>query len=216
VIEPHGGEINYELASKNPAKFYDQVINQDITKHKVRPNKQMTLKREEEQKKLEEDGSPMRKMKKQIPLEVRSKITKRGLFKIFQKVRVKLMQQFMSNIGAEYEPEIENALQDPKIEKQIQLMMKQDKIHLLNERNEPIYQKEIHQFAENAEKSNAKKRLSKDINVKTKAEINSEDDENNSGEDDDDEDVSPDFRSKTKLVHSFFNNLLLENGVARS
>jgi hypothetical protein len=27
VIEPHGGEINYKLAEKNPTKFYDHVFN---------------------------------------------------------------------------------------------------------------------------------------------------------------------------------------------
>jgi hypothetical protein len=36
VIEPHGGELDYKLANKNPLKFYDQVFNQDITKHKVK------------------------------------------------------------------------------------------------------------------------------------------------------------------------------------
>lgn len=36
VIEPHGGELDYRLAEKNPLKFYDQVFNQDITKHKVK------------------------------------------------------------------------------------------------------------------------------------------------------------------------------------
>ena len=36
IIEPHGGKINYKLAEKNPLKFYDQVMNQDITMHKVK------------------------------------------------------------------------------------------------------------------------------------------------------------------------------------
>lgn len=36
VIEPHGGAINYKLAEgKNVEKFYQQVFNQDITKHKM-------------------------------------------------------------------------------------------------------------------------------------------------------------------------------------
>ena len=30
VIEPKGGEINYDLARKDPLKFYDYVMNQDI------------------------------------------------------------------------------------------------------------------------------------------------------------------------------------------
>ena len=36
VIEPHGGEINYDLAYKKPNKFYDNVMKQDVTQHKVR------------------------------------------------------------------------------------------------------------------------------------------------------------------------------------
>jgi len=27
VIQPHGGELDYKLAEKNPLKFYDQVFN---------------------------------------------------------------------------------------------------------------------------------------------------------------------------------------------
>ena len=27
IIEPHGGELNYKLAHKDPLKFYDQVFN---------------------------------------------------------------------------------------------------------------------------------------------------------------------------------------------
>ena len=30
VIEPQGGGLNYKLAEKNPLKFYDKVLNQDI------------------------------------------------------------------------------------------------------------------------------------------------------------------------------------------
>lgn len=39
VIEPKGGELNYNLAYKNPLKFYDQVMTQDIIQHKVRGSK---------------------------------------------------------------------------------------------------------------------------------------------------------------------------------
>jgi hypothetical protein len=30
VIEPRGGELDYNLAYKNPLKFYEQVMTQDI------------------------------------------------------------------------------------------------------------------------------------------------------------------------------------------
>ena len=35
VIEPKGGELNYDLAHKNPQKFYESVIRQDVIEHKV-------------------------------------------------------------------------------------------------------------------------------------------------------------------------------------
>lgn len=39
VIQPKEGEINYKLAEKNPLKFYDKVMNQDVTEHKVQAAK---------------------------------------------------------------------------------------------------------------------------------------------------------------------------------
>ena len=124
VIEPHGGEIKYDLHKKNPAKFYDHVINQDITKHSVRPNKQMTLRRQQE-----DAESPGRRGKrKKIPLEVRSKVTKRHLFKIFNKIVFKIAQKMRDEIGVEYEDDIQNAVEDPQIEEEIYGMMKGGKI----------------------------------------------------------------------------------------
>lgn len=42
MVEPHGGEINYDLADTNLGKFYDKVMNQDVTQHKVRQSKELT------------------------------------------------------------------------------------------------------------------------------------------------------------------------------
>lgn len=127
VIEPHGGELKYGLVQKNPEKFYDQVINQDITKHSVRPNKQMVQERNE---------SPAhRRSKKKIPLEIKSKITKRPLFKIFNKVVIKLVEKMKTEIGPEYAEDILKAVEDPKIEYQIKDLMKGGKISLVNDQN---------------------------------------------------------------------------------
>lgn len=38
VIEPKGGEIDYDMAFKNPLKFYDNVMNQDIREHSCAAN----------------------------------------------------------------------------------------------------------------------------------------------------------------------------------
>jgi hypothetical protein len=35
VIEPRGGELDYDMAYKNPLQFYNQVMTQDIIQHKV-------------------------------------------------------------------------------------------------------------------------------------------------------------------------------------
>ena len=40
VIEPHAGEIDYDMAYKNPLKFIDQVLAQDVRKHTVKQDKE--------------------------------------------------------------------------------------------------------------------------------------------------------------------------------
>jgi hypothetical protein len=47
VIEPAGGELDYDLAYKNPLKFIDSVLAQDIRKHTVRQNKEQMAKKQE-------------------------------------------------------------------------------------------------------------------------------------------------------------------------
>ena len=81
VIEPHGGELNYKLAERNPLKFYEQVLTQDITKHKI--------KRDEE--------SPNRRS-----VAITSKITKRPHLLIIEKIRAKLEEKLKERIGRLY------------------------------------------------------------------------------------------------------------------
>ena len=35
LIEPKGGALNYDLAYRNPKKFYQKVLTQKVTQHKV-------------------------------------------------------------------------------------------------------------------------------------------------------------------------------------
>lgn len=35
MIEPKDGELDYDLYYKNPVKFYDHLLTQDITEHRV-------------------------------------------------------------------------------------------------------------------------------------------------------------------------------------
>ena len=126
IIEPHGGELNYKIAEKNPLKFYDQVFNQDITKHKVKEQQQ-----EEE------------KTRRRPKVAVTSKVTKRPYLKIMQKIKIKLIETLLNRIGEEHLQDINIAVKDKEIEQTIKMMMGEDKIKLLNSRNEPVYQKQI-------------------------------------------------------------------------
>ena len=40
MIQPKEGEIDYKLAEKNVEKFYNKVLTQDVTEHKVSKKKQ--------------------------------------------------------------------------------------------------------------------------------------------------------------------------------
>lgn len=71
IIEPHEGEINYKLAHKNPLKFYDQVLSQDITKIKCGKDKEFIKQEEEKHKQKEEEaGSPLKRKKTKAPLAI--------------------------------------------------------------------------------------------------------------------------------------------------
>jgi len=35
-VEAQGGELNYDLATRNPEKFYKHVMSQDLKKHQAR------------------------------------------------------------------------------------------------------------------------------------------------------------------------------------
>ena len=74
VIEPHKGQIDYDLAERNPLKFVDQVIKEDITKHKLAKNKKLV--QEQDAMSVSTKGKKKKK-KKKIPLELTSKVTKR-------------------------------------------------------------------------------------------------------------------------------------------
>jgi uncharacterized membrane protein YcgQ (UPF0703/DUF1980 family) len=63
--------LNYAIAEKNPEKFYQQVFNQDITKHKVK----------------EEQKSPNVYKKSKTEAEVKSKVTKRPFIKMMEKIK---------------------------------------------------------------------------------------------------------------------------------
>jgi hypothetical protein len=148
VIEPHGGELNYKIAEKNPLKFYEQVFTQDITKHTVGKDKDLKKQKDEEHKKKEEEaGSPLKRRKDKIPTTVSSKVTKRPHLKIMMKLQQKIALKLQEKLGAEFGENIMTALKDKSIQEQIQELIKQDKIKIVNEQNKPVYQQEMKQAA---------------------------------------------------------------------
>lgn len=78
---------------KNPLKFYDQVFNQDITKHKV-------------------VESPTKRSRRKSQATISSKVTKRPYLKIFEKIQFKLSEQLREKIGSQFAPNIMVALKD--------------------------------------------------------------------------------------------------------
>jgi hypothetical protein len=123
IIEPHGGELNYNLADKNLAKFFDHVFNQEITQHKLK----------------ETGGDRESNLYHKKPVEVVSKITKRPYLKIMEKIRLKLYEKLRERMGDQHGEDIIEALNDRHIEQSIKKLMKEDRIRLLDEHAQPIY-----------------------------------------------------------------------------
>jgi hypothetical protein len=58
VIEPHGGELNYDEAYKKPNEFFKKVMSQDITEHKVRKSKEVILENKARASEAKANNSP--------------------------------------------------------------------------------------------------------------------------------------------------------------
>lgn len=101
VIEPHGGELNYNLAQKNPLKFYEQVFTQEITQHKVK-----------------EGGNHdnIALVRKNTKKELSSKVTHRPFLKIMEKIRLRISEKLRAKIGETFGEDIFKALKDKQIE----------------------------------------------------------------------------------------------------
>lgn len=78
------------------------------------------------------------------PVEITSKVTKRPYLKIMEKIRMKLFERLREKFGEEHgDTNIIMALNDRHIEQSIMKLMKEDRIKLLNELNQPVYRDQI-------------------------------------------------------------------------
>lgn len=112
VIEPQGGELPYDLADKNPAKFYSIVLNQEVKKCNVT-------------------------MRNQLKFEW----TYRPLLKILISVKDKLIDRAVDKIGEKFRPDIERALATGgPIEAEVMKALEENKLDLVDHENRLIFQ----------------------------------------------------------------------------
>ena len=76
-------------------------------------------------------------------VEISTKVTKRPYMKIMERIRSNRADRIRDKFGAHEGDQILEALKEKHIEHQIILLLRQDKIQLLNQYNEPVYVKQI-------------------------------------------------------------------------
>lgn len=86
VIQPKEGEIDYSIAQKNPLKFFDKVLSQDLVEHKVHKAKA----------ERNSDGT-LPKKKTQKGLTMDSRLTKRAIARVLVVVQKKLFS-YVDNV----------------------------------------------------------------------------------------------------------------------
>lgn len=114
IIEAQGGELPYDMADKDPQQFYSRVLNQDIKSCKVK---------------------------------MRGKLfftwTQRPLLKIITSIKQKLFDRLALDLGAKFEGDIADALENEAIIDNIKEMVENDQIELIGTDNQPILKKQL-------------------------------------------------------------------------
>lgn len=139
VIQPQGGEINYDMAFKNPIKFYNNVMNQDIREHSAAEGKT-----------------------RKSPLKYRNILTKRAIAqvlalienKLCQLVKEQTMQKFKSNNEHIDEADVHEAFQDREIEHVMKKQLSDGGIKLLHkDSGSPVFVQETKLIAEKGKRA---------------------------------------------------------------
>lgn len=152
VMEPHGGEINYKNAMKNPEKFYDQVLSQDIQQTKVRKNKEQSKAFEQQRADERKSGiSPSRVRK--IPLEMTSKVTKRKCARVMDVVKAKFGMMMVNRMGMQMNPEMEAAMRKTAVQKHIQDGIESKDIKLVGNNRQTLFSNEMSQIGRKGDRA---------------------------------------------------------------
>ena len=126
VIQPKEGEIKYGMAEKNPLKFYDTVMKQKVTEHKVQRAKTFEG---------HADGElPKKKvLKKGRSLELRSRVTIRAIARILLAVQRKLEDLLVEHTDENVSPEdIQRAMSHPATQEVVQRHVAKENIKLVH------------------------------------------------------------------------------------
>lgn len=131
VVEPMGGSLPYDLAYKNPNKFYKVVMNQEVKTHKVVDAKQ--------------NGKGVHHLV--------SKVSQRKIGRIMRSIQEKLMDQLRGN-GNWSEEDLQGAMQDEHVQEAVQKMVKQQSIEFVDPNNNvPILKKEMQLIGSEGERA---------------------------------------------------------------
>jgi len=136
VIQPKEGEINYDLFDKKPEKFYDKVMSQDVTEHKVSKG---SAKQEGQNGEL----AATKKGNKKV-IRMSSRITKRPVGRVLNLVSRKLRNMVFEAFKDFGINMIDEAMEDPDAQQVVQQIIADGGIKLRNkENNATIFKKQM-------------------------------------------------------------------------
>ena len=125
VVQPKEGEINYDLVHKNKIEqFYNKVMSQDITEHKVQKKKTtVTTGRSQ-------PGELPSKKKIVNRLTMTTRVCKRAVARIITFVHTRL-GRMISDVNRDFDPaDIEHAMAHPETQQVVQKYIANEGIKL--------------------------------------------------------------------------------------
>ena len=149
VIQPREGEINYDIAEKNPLKFYDKVMNQDVLEHKI-ANKTRTEVIESPRR----TGEMVQVKRKTKGLEMNTRLTKRAVGRILTAIQHKLHSMIVDFTGGEHNPEdVHEALADPLAKAVVQRHIQRGGMKLVDDSNKTVYKTQMSLIGEKGDRA---------------------------------------------------------------
>ena len=149
VVQPKEGEINYDIAEKNPLKFYDKVMNQDVLEHKI--SKKTRTEVIESPGRHGEMAQVRRKTK---GLEMHTRLTKRAVGRILTAIQHKLHSMIVDYTGGEHNPDdVREALADPLAKAVVQRHIQKAGIKMVDNSNKTVYRQQMSLIGEKGDRA---------------------------------------------------------------